>query len=430
MKKFLPKKLCLALVLGAFTLYCHAQKKPNIILIMADDLGYETLGCNGNDDKLTPRLDALAKTGMRFENCFSTPLCTPSRVQLMTGKYNNRNYIGFGLLDPKEITFGTLMQQQGYRTCIAGKWQLLGNAGQRKLAGGKIGTLPQNAGFNNYCLWQVDTLGSRYANATVYMPPGTSKKIEGSYGPDIFSNYIEKFMEQNKQAPFFVYYPMVLTHDPFEPTPFSPKGDLPADKNNSYFKDMVRYMDYTVGRLLDKVDQLGIRDNTVIIFMGDNGTSKAITSNFKGDKRKGDKGSTTEYGTHVPLIVNWKGITKAGTVNSNLIDFTDFLPTLLEISGTKISDSLALDGKSFYSQLKGSHGPKRDWVFCHYDPRWGNFKKSTYVHDKAWKVYQSGEIYDLLKDPAETHPLKKSDLTNNQKTKTILFEKVISKMMK
>ena len=127
-----------------------SQEKPNVILIMADDLGYETLGAYGGTSYLTPNLDRLAEQGMRFDHCFATPLCTPSRVQIMTGKYNNRNYIGFGLLDPSEKTFGHYMQEAGYKTYIAGKWQLLGNQHQQKLAGNKIGTTPEKAGFDDY----------------------------------------------------------------------------------------------------------------------------------------------------------------------------------------------------------------------------------------------------------------------------------------
>jgi len=142
-------KLVVFLLLGVTA---FAQKKPNVILIMADDIGMEAFGIYGNDDKLTPNVDKLAREGMLFQNCYSTPLCTPSRIELMTGKYNNRNYVGFGILDPKEKTFGHYMKELGYTTCIAGKWQLLGNEKQVELAKGATGSYPQQAGFDKFAL--------------------------------------------------------------------------------------------------------------------------------------------------------------------------------------------------------------------------------------------------------------------------------------
>jgi len=136
------------------------DKKTNIILIMADDLGYEGLSCNGSLSYKTPNLDKLANSGIRFTNCYSTPLCTTSRVQLMTGMYNHRNYTEFGTMPPDQITFAHLLKEAGYSTCVAGKWQLVGHfkgTGYR----GK-GTYPEENGFEEYCLWQLDRFGSRY----------------------------------------------------------------------------------------------------------------------------------------------------------------------------------------------------------------------------------------------------------------------------
>ncbi len=141
-----------------------APVQPNIILIMADDLGYETLGVNGSTAYSTPNLDELAATGMRFTAAYSTPLCTPSRVQLMTGKYNFRNYVGFGILDPQERTFGHMMQDAGYATLVAGKWQLYGNKAQRERFN-RTGATPNEAGFDVYHLWQIDSRPpSRFKN--------------------------------------------------------------------------------------------------------------------------------------------------------------------------------------------------------------------------------------------------------------------------
>ncbi|MDN5211363.1 sulfatase-like hydrolase/transferase [Fulvivirgaceae bacterium BMA12] len=389
--------------------HSDSKKKPNIILIMADDLGYETLGTYGSEDYQTPNLDKLAAEGMRFENCYSTPLCTPSRVQLMTGKYNFRNYIGFGLLNPGEKTFGHYLQKAGYKTSVVGKWQLLGNDHQRELAGGKVGTWPADAGFDDYCLWQVDQRGSRYKDPLLTRKGQGTSKFPGAYGPDKFVDHIEAFMESNKENPFFVYYPMVLTHDPFVPTPdqmeFEHFDTSIKTNDTTYFRHMVTYMDKLVGRIAGKADDLGIRENTLILFIGDNGTDRKVISRHKGLKIKGHKGYTTEGGTHVPFIANWKGTIQPGQSNPNLIDFTDFLPSLLQAAGAEIQQPSNTDGISFFPQLTGEQYKPRDWVFCDYNPHWGKFQPARYVQNTRWKLYASGEFYDILNDREETTPL-------------------------
>jgi arylsulfatase A len=423
-------KLAVLLFMGTAS---FGQKKPNIILIMADDLGMEAFGAYGNDDKITPNVDQLASGGMLFENCFSTPLCTPSRVQLMTGKYNHRNYVGFGILDPKEKTFGHYMKDLGYKTCIAGKWQLLGNAKQVELAKGATGSYPYQSGFDHFAVWQVDALGSRYKDPTIYTDERKSAVMKGDYGDEYFTKYIEKFITENKDEPFFVYYPMALTHDPFQPTPFSAdynKQDTGKVDDPKYFKDMLRYLDHLIGRITKKLDETGIREETIILFIGDNGTSPQIVSRFKGRDYRGDKGKTTFRGTHVPMIVNWKGTIKPGSVNSSLIDFSDFLPSLLEMGGSSAKKLPVQDGYSFYPQLTGKKSVTRPSVFTFYEPNWGKYTRKAYVHNMEWKLYETGEIYDLKADPDELKAVSKSQL-NASALKTIgEFEKVIAEKMK
>lgn len=415
-------------VLGACS---NSDKKhgPNIILIMADDLGYEALGVYGSNSYKTPHLDKLANEGMRFEHCYSTPLCTPSRVQLMTGKYNFRNYIGFGLLDPEERTFGHLMQEAGYKTLVAGKWQLRGNARQQKLAGGKVGSYPENAGFDDYCLWQIDQIGSRYKDPLLSVKGKETHTYINQFGPDIFVDHIETFMEANKEAPFFVYYPMAITHDPFVPTPDNPEFedfDAKSKINDSkYFGEMVRYMDKLVGRIITKTEALGIRENTLILFVGDNGTDRDVSSVISGVTVQGNKGYTTDAGTHVPLIANWKGKIKKGGVNDNLVDFTDFLPSILEAAHQKPEKKDSLDGLSFYPQLFDDDSNVREWVFCDYAPHWGKFKPRRYVHDKKWKLYGNGDFYDLENDLLEENSLEISNQSEAAKVVVVRFKKVL-----
>jgi arylsulfatase A len=207
--------------------------RPNVILIMADDVGWEAFGCYGGEDYQTPHIDALAASGIQFRHAYSTPICTPTRVKLMTGKYGFRNYTHFGYLNPQERTFGHRLQAAGYRTAIAGKWQL--NGLYNSLPGHQDSARPQAAGFDESLLWQVTT-GKQVANGggeRFWSPPlehngrfVTVEENQGKYGPDLLCEFICDFMHRNREDPFFVYYPMVLVHDPFVATPDT-IGDAP-----------------------------------------------------------------------------------------------------------------------------------------------------------------------------------------------------------
>ncbi len=389
-----------------------AGRKPNIILIMADDLGYECLGSSGSEQYETPCLDELARTGMRFTHCYSQPLCTPSRVQIMTGRYNGRNYKDFGYLDPGEVTFGNVLRDAGYATCIAGKWQLNG-IGQ--FPSWEDSSRPVHFGFDEYCLWQLTkkrTEGERYADPLVEQNGQPAAVAKDGYGPDVFCDYLLDFIERKADEPFFAYYPMALTHCPFWPTPDSRDWPDPAKRRPGHgywgekrnFGDMVQYMDKTVGRIVDKLDSLGIRDDTLIVFTTDNGTDTPIESRLGGRMVQGGKGETTDAGTHVPLIVNWPGTVPGGRVCDDLIDFSDFLPTLAQVGGASLPSDRAIDGQSFLSQLRGEEGNPREWVYCHYRPRKRD-ELRVFARDKRWKLYGNGDLHDLNADILEKVPI-------------------------
>ena len=240
---------------------CDGPQPPNLILIMADDLGYETLGINGGLSYDTPNLDSLARAGLRFTHAFSTPLCTPTRVQIMTGKYSFRNYIGFGLLDPDERTFAHLLREAGYSTGIAGKWQLFGNAYQRERAG-RGGSTPEDAGFDEFALWQVRERGWRFKAPTIHDSGRTAREFLDGYGPEMFTRFAEDFLERHRNEPFLLYYPMVLTHFPFQPTPdhadYSALDPAGGVDDPVYFASNVAYMDAIVGRITAKLQCLGL----------------------------------------------------------------------------------------------------------------------------------------------------------------------------
>ena len=397
-----------AAVAAAGVVPTRSRQEPptNVILIMADDLGWETLGSYGGTAYRTPVLDELARTGARFNHCYSQPLCTPTRVQLMTGQYNFRNYIGFGVLKPGEPTFGHMMQEAGYGTCVVGKWQLWGSNDSRGMGG--QGVYPDEAGFDEYCLWQIEEIGERYADPLMYLNSREPEKLVGAYGPDVATEYLLDFVERQGDRPFFAYYPMILPHDPFVPTPDSPEwltGDR-RQREDRFFGDMVTYVDKLVGRITQKLDELGIRENTLVMFLGDNGTNRSITSPTTQGNVTGHKGYPDDGGTRVPLIAHWPRTIPGGQVLDDLVDTTDFLPTIAAVTGAQPPSGVQLDGRSFSPQLRDEQGNPREWVFCHYDPDWGNFSRSRFARDQRWKLYDDGRLYDVPADPLEEHPLE------------------------
>ncbi len=377
--------------------------RPNIILILADDIGYEGFGCYGGESYKTPHIDKLSSNGVRFTNCFSQPLCTPSRVKLLTGKSNIRNYSRFSILKPQEKTIAHMMQRAGYKTAAVGKWQLLGARHYGQAAG--TGTHPRDAGFDEYCLWQIDRLGSRYWDPQIDQNGRILADTKGRYGPDVFCDFILRFLERQKDEPLFIFYPMVLPHNPFLPTPGS--ADRKKSAGPANFADMVAHIDRIVGRIVAKVDELGLRENTLILFTSDNGTNRRITSRAGGRRIKGGKGLTTDAGTRVPLVASWPGVVPAGRVCDDLIDFSDFLPTLAEATGA-VPPQTVLDGRSIWPQLRGERGLPRRWIFCYYNPRPGEkkWKERCFARDKRWKLYRSDELYDVVNDVLEKRPLQ------------------------
>ena len=216
-----------------------AAEKPNVILILCDDVGFECFGSYGSEEYATPRLDALAADGVRFNNCHSTPLCTPSRVNLMSGKSNVFNYFDFGVYPEGQPTFGNLFQSHGYHTAVAGKWQLLT---------GKDGITPEQAGFDTHCLWNIPGGGrNRYWDPSLVQDGELLDLPEESYGPDITTDFLIDFITRNQTNPFLVYFPMILPHNPFDVTPDSDDPQSTDSKKN--FIDMVQYIDKNVGRL-------------------------------------------------------------------------------------------------------------------------------------------------------------------------------------
>ena len=411
------------------------KKQPNIILVMSDDLGYEVIEANGGTSYKTPRLNELSEQGMRFENAHVMPLCTPTRLALMTGKYNFRNYIGFGLIKPNEVTFGHLLSDAGYNTCISGKWQLFSyNPPDQFPEERSKGQQIEDAGFDEFCVWHphhTEDKGSRYKNPVIYENGKFREDTDGKYGEDIFCDYIIDFIDRKKDEkdPFFVYWPMAATHKPHEPTPDSPEFDQFIPPSNEtlggrtwaelegweddprYYKDMVEYHDKVIGRVNDKLAELGIAEDTLVIYVGDNGSPVEVCSVVHSHTEIcGGKGLTVDRGTHVPLIASWPGTIPEGHVESDLIDSSDFLPTILDAAGITPPDEYLMDGRTFLPQLKGEKGNSRDWVYFHFEPMSGrNSRFARYVRNHDYKLYDDGRLFDLSADAEEEFPFTASN---------------------
>lgn len=379
------------------------SSRPNIVLILADDFGYQCVTANGGQSYQTPNLDRLAASGVRFEHCHVQPLCTPTRVQLMTGKYNIRNYVQFGMMLRTETTFAHCLKRAGYVTGICGKWQL-----------GREVDSPRHFGFDESCLWQQTRRPSRYGNPGLEYNGVERDFNNGEYGPTLVNDFALDFIERHKKVPFFLYYPMMLTHDPFVPTPDSKEWDpkaneTSAQKGEKFYADMTAYMDKMVGRVDAKLAEAGIRDNTLLLFVGDNGTVARVVSRFKNTDYPGGKGTTTERGTRVPLIASWPAVAKRGTVNTDLISSVDFLATLCEAAGATLPDKT--DSVSFLPQIKGGKGTPRPWLYFWYSPRLNADPAAReWVFDHHYKLYQNGRFFDLSKDPFEAKPLDTASL--------------------
>lgn len=402
---------------GEWRAVAESHPQPNVIVIMADDFGYECVAANGSTSYQTPHLDRLARQGMRFTHAYAQPLCTPTRVQLMTGQSNVRNYVRFGHLARDQRTFAHLLGAAGYATAIVGKWQL-----------GREVDAPKHFGFTESCLWQHTRRPPRYANPGLEINGKPTDFQDGTYGPERVTEYALDFMTRHRDQPFLLYYPMILTHGPFQPTPdhpaWSPRARGEKRSDPKYFAAMVHYADQLVGKLVAKVAELGLSERTLILFLGDNGTHRRITSRLGNKTIVGGKGKLTDAGTHVPLLAAWPGTIPAGQVCHDLVDTTDFLPTLCAAARVKVPDNRPIDGQSFLPQLRGEVGSPRKWIYCWYarNPDRGE-EPRQFARDQRYKLYNNGKFFDVMNDPFEQRPLPLAELDDKaQETRGMLHK--------
>ena len=382
--------------------------RPNVVLIMADDIGYESFGAYGSTQYRTPRIDALAAQGTRFTNAYARPRCSPSRVALMTGRSNVRNYVDWSVLPAGEYTIADLFGDAGYATAMAGKWQL---HGIREFKG----VAAANAGFGTYCLWHTaTTVRKRYWNPSVDCDGQLHPGGEDVYGPDVFTDFMLDFIEANRETPFFAYYAMVAPHFPLDRSPPVAQCADESDEQCNY-EDIVAYLDRNVGRIQDKLAAEGLLNRTILVFLSDNGSYKRVYSDLGGERIYGAKGTTLDAGSRVPLIVRVPD--GDGRVLEDLVDITDILPTLAAGTGLTLPEDTVFDGVPFWDRLTGGAGNPRQSIYTYYFPQpyaeaFDNphrHPETVYARDTRYKLYGTGELYDTSADPNEVAALAPQD---------------------
>jgi len=388
------------------------KTKPNIIFILADDLGIGNISAYGADHFNTPNIDLLAKEGIRFNHAYTAPLCGPSRAMILTGRYAFRtggvNQDNVGKIKPSaETLIPQILKTQGYVSTCAGKWS-------------QFPLHPSDFGFDDYIhfkgsgvYWLNDQKGKE-----VYYDNGVEKKLQpGEYMPNLVQQHLIEFIGKNKNKPFFAYYPMTHVHGKIQPTPDS------KPESKDLYTDNINYMDKLVGNLVKAIDSMGIRQNTLIVFMGDNGTANGpnVQSTIQGKKLSGKKGSMLECGSLVPFIANWTGTIMPNQTTNQLIDATDLLPTFASLAGAAIPKKLMIDGKSFAKNLTSSNAPQREWIFIELGKDW-------YVREANWKLNRAGELFDMTNAPFEEKLVAEANQNAEAKEARARLSKTLSQL--
>ena len=396
------------------------QKKPNVVFILIDDMGWPDVGCYGSKFHETPNIDRLASQGMKFTDAYAAcPVCSPTRASIMAGQYPAR--VGITDFIPghwrpyeklivpenrlqlplESVTIGEALKEQGYATCYIGQWHL----------GGK-GYSPDKQGFDKV------VLGVKNQN---------DKQVSG------FTDKAIEFIEEKKQEPFFLYLSHHSVHIKLEAPEelvdkYKNKPKPATGVNNPIYAAMVEHLDINIGRILKKLDDLDLAERTIVIFFSDNGGLREAYGGYIGKRQivstnaplRDEKGTVYEGGVREPLIVRWPGVVKAGTTCSVPVTSVDFYPTFLEIVGAKGHPNQPLDGESILSLLKQTGTLKRDAIYWHY-PHYHHSRPAGAIREGDYKLiefFEDGqlELYNLKRDIGEknnlarTMPEKAADL--------------------
>ncbi len=438
-----------------------AQRPPNVVFILADDLGYGEVGCYGQKRIRTPHLDRMAAEGIRLTQHYAgNAVCAPSRCVLLTGMHpghafirNNRgvNPEGQFPIPSDTITLAELLKQRGYATGAFGKWGLGPPASEgdplRQGFDRFFGFNCQSVAHNYYptYLWDNERrrrLDNPEFSAHQSLPPEADPGESASYArytgrqyaPDLIMEQALGFIREHKDRPFFLYVPTTVPHlalqvpndslaeykDEFDDTPYDGrKGYLPHRTPRAAYAAMVTRMDREVGRIIQRVDELGLAEQTMFIFSSDNGPAYDGTGGTDSDffnstaGLRGRKGSLYEGGIRVPAIVRWKGHIRAGTISDRVSGFEDWLPTIQELIGKQQARSNGVDGVSFAPTLLGQQQPPRPFLYREFPAyggqqsvrigNWKGVRQNLLPRNNLAQPQMYIELYDLGENSSETH---------------------------
>ena len=407
-----------------------AHDKPNFVFILIDDMGWTDVGCYGSKFHETPNIDRLARQGMKFTDAYAAcPVCSPTRASIMAGQYPARVGITDFIpghwrpyeklivpenqlfLPPESVTVADVLKARGYSTGYIGKWHL----GTQKTH------QPDQQGFS----WVLG--GTLNQN---------DKQVTG------FTDAAVEFIEDNKEEPFFLFLSHHTVHIPLEAPEeliqkYQDKPKPPTGVNNPVYAAMVEHLDNSVGHILEKLKDLKLEENTVVIFFSDNGGLYQAFGGYRGDRSavttnaplREEKGTLYEGGIRVPLIVRWPGVVKAGTTCSAPVSSVDFYPSFLGIVGAKGEPDHVLDGESIVPLLKRTGRLKRKAIYWHY-PHYHHSRPAGAIRQDNWKLiefYEDGrlELYNLKDDIGE-----KNNLATEQPQKAAGLQKKLAKWRK
>jgi arylsulfatase A len=423
-------------------------ERPNVVFILIDNCGQEWFGCYGSEEGCTPRMDRLAQTGLRVENCYTPVVCGPSRITALTGRYLLRSgftyhhdaalYSGGGF-PSSEITFARLFRDAGYKTGIVGKWQInnlydepdaLKRHGFDESLVCPMSIDRDRVSADQYAEYMrhveaadpeftskfIANVESRYWDP-VFLRDGKREKLPGEFGPDVAQKWAVDFVRRHRDERFLLYYPMFLVHGKTftEHVLHTPANVGKQMSEHELFADMVRYTDKLVGDFFEELDRLKLRENTIVFVATDNGTATSITARARGRTVRGGLYTLSEPGGNVVLFVNCPGRVDGGRT-LKLADFSDLLPTFCEAAGIKPPTDRVIDGRSFAPAFReeSSRGFKgRDWMFNQY----GGVRV---VSDGRFKLYSDGRLFDVTRDFEEHDDLSGSPESTAVVAKTAL----------
>ncbi|MFC1604641.1 sulfatase [Planctomycetota bacterium] len=417
--------------------------RPNLVFILVDDLGWADVGCYGSGLHETPNIDKLARQGMKFTDAYAAaPVCSPTRASIMTGKYPARLHMTIwyessanppqnrkmippvtqGNMPHEQVTIAEVLKDAGYFTAHVGKWHL-----------GDAAHYPQTQGFDvniGGTFWGAPTTffypyggPSRWGGEYRYVPH-LEFGAEGEYLTDRLTDEALLIMDKVKDKPFFLNLCYHTVHTPIEGkselVEYYKKKVRPGMHHQNYeYAAMVHSLDENVGRIMDKIDELGVADNTIVVFFSDNGgyinkfKNKAVTSNYP---LRSGKGSLYEGGVRDPLIIRWSGVTKAGSICSEPVSSIDFYPTILSMTGLAgdSKHNSDMDGLSLVPQLKNPAAKlKREFLYWHYPHYYPTTSPVSSIRQGEWKLLEYFEdnhieLYNLKKDIGEQNDLAKA----------------------